>query len=340
MKTLLVASLAGIFAVAAMAQTPTIEQSLNMKSVGSPRISPDGRYVAYTVSETNWEENAFESRIWMAMTAHRTARALPTNPGEEILERPALVAGFQTPRVSLGSRRQGADLRNLAGGRRSDRSSRISRSGVTAFEWSPDGKRIAFSSSGPESKSKKDRKGESTAISEVVEGDYTMGFTLWTLNVPLDASPATGEEKAKPETLTTGAQFSVGGFRWSPDSKSIAFSATRDPDLSSGDTSDIYVVRLSDKYVKKVVDAAGPDRNPIWSPDGTQIAYQSGREFSFLNSRIAIVGAEGGKPRVLAGPNGGELFDEDPQLIEWGAGGIYFGGARRTSSHLFRVEPI
>jgi dipeptidyl aminopeptidase/acylaminoacyl peptidase len=33
------------------------------------------------------------------------------------------------------------------------------------------------------------------------------------------------------------------------------------------------------------------------------------------------------------------LFDEDPQLIEWGASGIYFGGARRTASHLFRVDP-
>src|SRR5580658_10835750 len=65
MKILLFACV--VFALSA--QTPTIEQSLNLKSAGSPRISPDGRYVAYTVSETNWEENSFDTQIWMVMTA-------------------------------------------------------------------------------------------------------------------------------------------------------------------------------------------------------------------------------------------------------------------------------
>jgi len=66
---LLLASVLSPFAVAGHAQTPTIEQSLNLKSAGGPRISPDGRYVAYRVQKTNWEDNAFEKEIWMAVTA-------------------------------------------------------------------------------------------------------------------------------------------------------------------------------------------------------------------------------------------------------------------------------
>ena len=54
-------------AVSAGAQTPTIDQSLNLKSAGGPRISPDGRFIAYQVGETNWEENAFETEIWIAV---------------------------------------------------------------------------------------------------------------------------------------------------------------------------------------------------------------------------------------------------------------------------------
>src|SRR5258708_32373379 len=51
------------------AQTPTMDQSLNFKTAASPRISPDGRFIAYVVSETNWEDNSFQTQIWMAMTA-------------------------------------------------------------------------------------------------------------------------------------------------------------------------------------------------------------------------------------------------------------------------------
>ena len=66
--------------------------------------------------------------------------------------------------------------------------------GVTAFEWSPDGNRIAFTSTGAEPKAKKDRK-EKYGDFEIVEGDYTM-VQLWTLNAD--------EESPKAEALTTG----------------------------------------------------------------------------------------------------------------------------------------
>src|SRR5450631_101323 len=48
---------------------PSIEESLSMKSVSGAQISPDGRYVAYTVQQTNWEENEFVQQIWIAVTA-------------------------------------------------------------------------------------------------------------------------------------------------------------------------------------------------------------------------------------------------------------------------------
>src|SRR6185295_20383662 len=57
------------FSVAARGQTPTVDQSLDLKSAFGPRISPDGRLVAYQVQETNWTENAFETEIWIAVTA-------------------------------------------------------------------------------------------------------------------------------------------------------------------------------------------------------------------------------------------------------------------------------
>jgi dipeptidyl aminopeptidase/acylaminoacyl peptidase len=309
------------FAVSLGAQTPTFEQSLNLKSASSPRLSPDGRFIAYTVSETNWDENAFETQIWMATPA--TGEHYQLTHAKKSSSDPRWSP--DSKRLAFLSDRDGTEqiyMISPAGGEATQLTH--FEGGVTEFEWSPDGHTIAFASTGPELKAKKDRK-EKFGDFEIVNGDYTM-VHLWTMKAD--------EEKPKPEALTTGTQFSVGGFSWSPDSKSVAFSATRDPDLSSSDTADIYVVRLSDKYVKKLVDAPGPDRNPVWSPDGTSIAYESGQQYSFLNNHIAIVPAEGGKPRLVA-----ESFDEDPRIVAWSPNGLYFEAMQRTAAHLFRMNP-
>src|ERR1041385_1445927 len=61
--------LATLFVCSAIAQTPTIGQSLSMKSAQDAEISPDGKYVAYTVQQANWDENDFAQQIWVAVAA-------------------------------------------------------------------------------------------------------------------------------------------------------------------------------------------------------------------------------------------------------------------------------
>lgn len=308
-------------ALSLFAQTLTIDQSLNLKSAAAPRISPDGRFIAYTVSETNWEENAFQAQIWIAMTA--TGERYQLTHSKKSSSEPRWSP--DSKRLAFLSDRDGSQqiyVISPAGGEATQLTH--FEGGINEYKWSPDGGTIAFASPGPESKAKKDRK-ERYGDFEIVQGDYTM-IHLWTLNA--------NDEKPKPQALTSGAAFSVGAFDWSPDSKRIAFSATRDPDLSSGSTGNIYVVRLSDKYVKKLLDKAGSNSNPVWSPDGAEIAYQAGGEFSFLNSHIAVVSAEGGNPRLIA-----PTFDEDPSIVAWTANGIYFDAMQKTAAHLFRVHP-
>jgi len=156
---------------------------------------------------------------------------------------------------------------------------------------------------------------------------------LWTIDLPDSATGAATEAKR----LTEGNTFSVGSFSWSPDGKKIAFDATRDPDLISGFSNDIYVITLADKNVKKIVDTPGPDGNPKWSPDGKKIAFQTAagsKYFFYTNSKVATVSADGGAPEVLTA-----AFDEDPNLLEWSEDGIYFSGLEKTHAHLYRVNP-
>ena len=66
--------------ITALAQTPSIDQSLSMQSVSNARLSPNGQYVAYSVTLANWEENEFVQQLWISVVAtgdRRTPRASP-----------------------------------------------------------------------------------------------------------------------------------------------------------------------------------------------------------------------------------------------------------------------
>jgi dipeptidyl aminopeptidase/acylaminoacyl peptidase len=312
----------------AAGQAPTIDQSLNIKSAFGSRISPDGRFVAYQVQETNWEENAFETEIWIAVVATgeryqlTSAKKSSSSPQwSNDSKRLAFISDRDGKRQIYVIAPSGGEARQLTS----------VETGVNSFNWSPDSTRIAFTAADAEGKSGKERKDKYGEF-EVVGGDYTMSH-LWVIEAPVEAA----DKKPEPARLTEGAAFTVGDFSWSPDSTRIAFSATRYPDPGSSDTGDIYLLGVADKKIKKIVDTKGPDRNIVWSPDGREIAFETANAqefFYFMNSQIAAAPAAGGAPRVLTAS-----FDENPSLIAWSPDGIYFAGQQKTSSHLFRLDP-
>lgn len=312
----------------ASAQTPSIEQTISLKSAGNPRLSPDGRFVAYEVRSADWEENAFDTEIWIAVTA--TGERYQLTRGKKTSFAPEWSP--DSKRLAFVSTRNDKPQLYLISptGGEAEALTKVE-TGISGYNWSPDGKHIAFTASDPESKAEKEEK-EKYGGFEVVQGRYTMAH-LWLVDVP-EEIPA---KLPEPRRLTEGDKFTVGGFSWSPDLQRIAFDAARDPDLGSLDTRDIYVVEVKDKKLRKIVETKGPDGNPQWSPDGKEIAYETsnGQEFFFYtNPAIAIVPAGGGKPRLLA-----ESFDEEPSLIAWGPEGLYFSALQKTTAHLFRLDP-
>jgi dipeptidyl aminopeptidase/acylaminoacyl peptidase len=307
-------------------KAPTIDDLLNLKTVAGSQISPDGQAVAYGVSEADFEHDAFVTQIWIAR---------PGAPPFQLTRGQKSANGFRwspdSRWVAFLSSRAGDKAQIFA--IRPDGGEAIQLSnveaGVDSFEWSPDGARIAFTASEAETKEQKDRK-ERLGDYSIVRREYSFAH-LYTLDVAAAMkAPVAGTSH------TSGHDYTVQDFDWSPDGTRIAFAATLNPDLIQGGTSDIYVVDLKTDKPVKIVSQAGPDNSPLWSPDGTRIAFQSamGRsDFFHSNSRIAVVAATGGAVTSLS-----DSFDEDPSLIAWVGDRIWFQGLQKTTGHLFAVD--
>ena len=326
--------------VQASVRTPTIDQSLETFSVSSPKISPDGKRVIYEQSRTNWESNAFDTELWIADVANGSRHLLSlrgsSSSDAEWSPDGRWIAFLSDRPGSLKESPGGKDQLYVmpADGGEAQQITKMEE-GVNSLEWAPDSKHIAIAARGPEPKDMKDRK-ESFGDYKVIHADYQM-VHLWLMDVPLPDATGRIPKLEEPRLLTKGDDFSVGGgFSFSPDGTRIAFSAQRDPDLISSFSSDIYIVKLADCAVKKIVDTPGPDRNPHWSPDGKQVAYETSggsKYFFYTNSHIAAAPSEGGAPQVLTAG-----FDENADLLRWAPEGIYFSALQKTTSALFLLD--
>jgi len=307
---------------------PTVEDLMTLKTLGSPRLSPDGTRVAYTVTETDFGQDAYVTHIWLADVASGDAIQLTRG------KKSCSGAAWSPDGKWLAFTSSRADDKSQIFVIRPDGGEAIqltkTETGVNGFDWSPDGKTIAFTASDPATDEAKARK-DFYSDFEVVRREYTHSH-LWTVDVAEAlAAPQPGRRR------TSGKAFTVGGFDWAPDGTRIAFSAAVNPDLINGGTSDIYVLDLAGDKVRKIVDLAGPDSSPLFAPNGRSVLFSTAgghRDYFARNTGLAVVPVEGGAVRPLTG-----AFDENPGAVAWNGEGIYFQAMQRTASHLYRLDP-
>ncbi len=313
---------------------PTIDQALEAQTASGVALSPDGRRVVYELSRTNWKDNAFERDLWIA-DREGHAQLLTAQVKSSSGARWSPDGRW----IAFGSNRPGqiaetkADSRQIyvidAMGGEARQVTKLD-DGVDGFEWGPDSKTIAFTTMDPQSKAQKDRV-EKYGDYSVIDGDERMTH-LWTVDVT--QTPATGAPEA--HRLTEGDGLSVQDFSWSPDGSKIAFSASKDGQLKNGGTVTVYVVSVADKKVTKLVSTQGPNNDPHFSPDGTQVAFATAdgaQYFFYANQKIGVVPVTGGTPKVVSGS-----FDEDARLLDWSEKGIYFGALKKTAAHLYLLN--
>ena len=325
-------------AVAANAQRPVkVDDFSRFKTVGDPRVSPDGQWVLYTLSTTDVAADKHETDILSVKWDGSQSLQLTYggNGGNSARWSPdGRYISFLSSRAGGKAKgnqvwvldRQGGEAHQLT----------ELKDGVSSYEWSPDSKRLALTVREGGEGGGGGRGGRGAAATPA---EPTKPIVIDHLEFKRDgAGYLTGNAHTrvflydiasqKAEALTTETAFDESGPVWSPDGTRIAFvsSHDKDEDAERPRHGDVWVADARPgSAARKLTTFEGNNGGRLaWSPDGSLIAYGQGSEpkydFHSLN-RLAVVPAAGGAARVLTGSldrgTSSSVFSPDGKFIEF-----------------------
>lgn len=277
----------------------TIDDSFDLKRVGSPVISPDGEWIAYTVSQTDYDEGSSETRIWMV-----------SNEGGEPLPMTAKGYSAGSPQWSpdgkylsfTASRNDGDRSQVWVLDRRGGEAQQLTdiEQGVSGYKWSPDSSRLLLMI---RDKKENDEEGPQPHVIDRLQfkRDYA-GYLDRRRTHIYTYTP--GDTAAV--QLTFG-DFDQSSSTWSPDGSKIAFVSNRTDNPDGNNNSDIWIVDADqgekEGGLTQVTKNRGSDSSPAWSPDGKEIVYTTNIDpdkIWYATTHLAITKADGSGPeRVI-----------------------------------------
>jgi dipeptidyl aminopeptidase/acylaminoacyl peptidase len=272
-------------------QHPALEDLFKAKALGGVEVSPDGQGVLYTVRTVDLAKNQANTDIWLLSLPQQATGQniqLTRNPKNDTSPhwRPDGGAfAFLSVRTGADGKEGKPALYLMPPNGGEAEKLYEHETAIGAFQWSPDGKWIAFTAQDAEpadAKSKQETGRDATQEDE--PGRYTH---LWVVNV----------ETRKARRVTAGTGYSVGDFAVAPDSRNLAFSAAPSPRITDGWRSDIYLVGVdSGSVARKLTDNPGPDDSPQFSPDGASIYYHAVKSAAYRvgYSRVYRMPKDGG----------------------------------------------
>src|SRR5882762_8831263 len=284
-KAIRIGALAATSLAAAMAfgqSTPSDEQkkmltpeaSLNLRTVADLQFSVDGARLAFVVVEPAKGIGRLR-HIWIYDAANGVARQVTFSAKSELAPRWAPEpARDETPlrRVALPGRlaflsdredgQQQIYLMSMSGGE--GRAITKGKRSVKAFEWSPDGKSIAFLA--PDAKTEEEEKKEKDKDDAKVMDKDDKHAGLWIVDV------ASGETR-----VLTKPNWNFDELAWLPAGDRVAVKGTDRPE-SDEYTERIFAVQVADGTMKELVKPRGPFGEMRVAPDGKTISYVGPRE--------------------------------------------------------------
>ncbi|MBY0497269.1 MAG: S9 family peptidase [Cyanobacteria bacterium] len=304
----------------------TIDDLMSLRTINDVKISPAGDQIAYTVSTPSVARNAHEPALFVIPAAGGTPTQLagtyrifaPALPAPRVRWRPeglisVLVAEKTGPQVlSVRPDNTGAQVVTSAP------------LGVSSYEWSPDGKYIAYLT--------RDAGPSTPPIANKV-GANPPATRLWLQ--PIDP--------AGPARAVTPADQYVDSFAWSPDSREVAYSWAPVVGFLAPYQTKVFAVTANGGAIRPIIDRVGMNVSPQFSPDGKRISFISTNERTGIIAPrgLAIADASAANRNIRSFPMNGAwiadiLWQPDSQALYV----TMNEGTFATGAHMFEMPVV
>lgn len=279
----------------------------SLKDVADPRLSPDGRWVAYTLTTLDAKEDDSDTDVYLVSTDGGEPLRLTSSKKEDSSPRFSPDGEW----IAFLSDREGKKTQVFLMSRKGGEAVKLTdyEAAVSDVAWSPDSKRLALvvSDVDPDAEEEDDEK---TADEKK---KTAKPIVLRRLQFKRDGEGYLREVRkhvhvfdvaAKASVQVTSGPFDDSDPAWSPDGQAIAFVSNRTlPDPDRSQDANVFVVAAREGAVPRAIETSpGTDASPAWSPDGKWVAYVAGgdpKDFWYGASHVALAPVAGGASRPL-----------------------------------------